>query len=165
MRQQCCRDFATHRRNRLGERCSARYWKHPRGLDPNPIAVRDFNKYTISALPIKARCGKCGAACGSVRAANVRCGVRHGSRATQSRLPLLPQQQTFLSPVVTSERCCQKQTLFLALRGMRSGYLARRCPFDSPSGSVNLHAFIIRVLNLPLIRSSCAALDQVARAT
>ncbi|MEH2483670.1 hypothetical protein V1282_007027 [Nitrobacteraceae bacterium AZCC 2146] len=38
-------------------------------------------------------------------------------------------------------------------------------PFDSPSGPVNLHAFIIRVLNLPLIGSSSAALDQVARAT
>src|ERR1700738_4904172 len=31
--------------------------------------------------------------------------VRLGSRATQSRLPLLPLQQTFLSLVVTSEKC------------------------------------------------------------
>jgi hypothetical protein len=31
--------------------------------------------------------------------------VRLGSRLTQSRLPLFPQQQTFLSPAVTSEKC------------------------------------------------------------
>src|SRR5882724_1130594 len=31
--------------------------------------------------------------------------VRLGSRVTQSRLPLFPQQQTFLSPAVTSEKC------------------------------------------------------------
>src|SRR6266849_6827558 len=30
---------------------------------------------------------------------------RLGSRATQSRLPLFPQQQTFLTPAVTSEKC------------------------------------------------------------
>ena len=31
--------------------------------------------------------------------------VRLGSRATQSRLPLFPQQQTLLSLAVTSEKC------------------------------------------------------------
>src|ERR1700682_297599 len=31
--------------------------------------------------------------------------VRLGSRATQSRLPLFPQQQTLLSPAVTSVSC------------------------------------------------------------
>jgi hypothetical protein len=33
--------------------------------------------------------------------------VRLGSRVTQSRLPLFPQQQTFLCPAVTSEKCQQ----------------------------------------------------------
>jgi hypothetical protein len=36
---------------------------------------------------------------------HVRSWVRLGSRATQSRLPLFPQQQTFLTPAVTSEKC------------------------------------------------------------
>src|SRR5260370_42067919 len=36
---------------------------------------------------------------------DVRCGSRLGSRVTQSRLPLFPHQQTFLSPAVTSEKC------------------------------------------------------------
>ena len=31
--------------------------------------------------------------------------VKLGSQATQSRLPLFPQQQTFLRPIVTSEKC------------------------------------------------------------
>src|SRR5260370_26673273 len=31
--------------------------------------------------------------------------VRLGSRVTQSRLPLFPQQQTFLSPAATSAKC------------------------------------------------------------
>src|SRR6266568_120390 len=34
--------------------------------------------------------------------------VRLGSRATQSRLPLFPQQPTLLSPAVTSEKCQQR---------------------------------------------------------
>ncbi len=34
--------------------------------------------------------------------------VRLGSRATQSRLPLFPQQQTLLSPAVTSVSCQQE---------------------------------------------------------
>ena len=34
--------------------------------------------------------------------------VRLGSRVTQSRLPLFPEQQTFLSPPVTSDKCQQR---------------------------------------------------------
>src|SRR5882724_10480685 len=34
--------------------------------------------------------------------------VRLGSRATQSRLPLFPPQQTLLSPAVTSEKCHER---------------------------------------------------------
>jgi hypothetical protein len=37
--------------------------------------------------------------------------VKIGSRVTQSRLPLFPQQLTFLSPAVTSEKCRQQPTL------------------------------------------------------
>ncbi len=37
--------------------------------------------------------------------ADVRDGSRLGSRVTQSRLPLFSQQQTFLTPAVTSEKC------------------------------------------------------------
>src|SRR5258705_12593826 len=35
-----------------------------------------------------------------------------GSRVTQSRLPLFPQQQTFLSPAVTSEKCHKRSLAF-----------------------------------------------------
>src|SRR5882724_13436825 len=60
--RQCRRDFATHRRNRLErESVPGGVGSTRRGLDPGPIAVRDFNRYTKSTLPIKARCGKCGA--------------------------------------------------------------------------------------------------------
>src|SRR5713101_2708358 len=56
MRQKRCRDFATHRRNRLErEGVSGGVGSTRRGLDPRPIAVRDFSKYTISTLPAKAR--------------------------------------------------------------------------------------------------------------
>src|SRR5712692_7854021 len=34
--------------------------------------------------------------------------TRLGSRVTQSRLPLFPQHQTFLSPAVTSEKCHER---------------------------------------------------------
>ena len=36
--------------------------------------------------------------------------VKLGSQATQSRLPLFPQQQTFLRPVVTSEKCHKRDS-------------------------------------------------------
>jgi hypothetical protein len=45
--------------------------------------------------------------------AECRSWVRLGSRATQSRLPLFPQQQTLLSPAVTSEKC-DEQTWSIA---------------------------------------------------
>jgi hypothetical protein len=35
--------------------------------------------------------------------------VRLGNRVTQSRLPLFPQQQTFLSPAMTSEKCQKRK--------------------------------------------------------
>src|SRR5882762_1223457 len=37
--------------------------------------------------------------------------TRLRSRMTQSRLPLFPQQQTFLSPAVTSEKCHSTKSL------------------------------------------------------
>src|SRR5882672_12927085 len=47
--------------------------------------------------------------------------VRLGSRVTQSRLPLFPQQQTFLSPAVTSEKCQSTKSLRSSpLRGSKS---------------------------------------------
>src|SRR5258705_9233648 len=42
--------------------------------------------------------------------------VRLGSRVTQSRLPLFPQQQTFLSPAVTSEKCQLRKSRTAACR-------------------------------------------------
>jgi hypothetical protein len=45
-----------HRRTRLErEGDSGGVGSTRRGLDPRPIAVRDFTKYTISTLPVKAR--------------------------------------------------------------------------------------------------------------
>jgi len=44
--------------------------------------------------------------------------VRLGSRATQSRLPLFPQQQTLLSPAVTSEKCQQRKSQSTSLNNL-----------------------------------------------
>ena len=56
-------------------------------------------EHMFSALPLKL--GHC-----STQSACLK-GARLGSRATQSRLPLFPQQQTFLTTAVTSEMCQQ----------------------------------------------------------
>src|SRR4029453_13579992 len=60
-------------------RCRGRFGSTHRRLDPRPIAVRDLSKYTIFTLPKKARCSKCGADRGSVRAADLRSGVQQAT--------------------------------------------------------------------------------------
>src|ERR1700688_1433370 len=45
--------------------------------------------------------------------------VRLGSRVTQSRLPLFPQQQTFLSPAVTSEKCQERTHALQQIRASK----------------------------------------------
>jgi hypothetical protein len=54
--------------------------------------------------------------------------VRLGSRATQSRLPLFPQQQTFKSPAVTSDKC-QKPTS-ITFQETSKYCLTNTCHFD-----------------------------------
>jgi len=55
MRHKHCRDFALIGEIDWSAKVSREVLEACRGLDPRPIAVRDFTKYTISTLPVKAR--------------------------------------------------------------------------------------------------------------
>jgi hypothetical protein len=85
------------------------------------------------------------------RAAGPYIRVRFGSRATQSRLPLFPQQQTLLSPAVTSEKCQER-----SLRRLRSGRYFGRAGIEGARSDASIFRS-----GMQLSRSahSCASAD------
>src|SRR5258706_10289491 len=74
----------------------------------NFVSIALNRKRTVLAVAVERGKGRKQFCAFSARACFHTGWVRLGSRATQSRLPLFPQQQTFLSPAVTSETCQQR---------------------------------------------------------
>src|SRR6266850_246951 len=83
--------------------------------------------------------------------------VRLGSRATQSRLPLFPQQQTFLSPAVTSDKC-QQQKFLATFDGE-----PRSCYWNPPP--LRFHSVRAEHLWRALLESICRNVRCLSRST
>jgi hypothetical protein len=86
-------------------RCSIMWVSGPQGKSAPWCAYDRRHRSSTAKSPSRLRCVR-----PSLQTANAcrRYGllcVRLGSRVTQSRLPLFPQQQTLLSPAVTSDKC------------------------------------------------------------